>query len=417
MIQILIVEDNKHKQDNIVQIINDCSDIRKDNLHVASSVKDAKRLLYDNYYDLMILDLVLPIEFGLEADAKNGAQFLEDIHSSPMLKPPIHIVGLSGFSDKVTEYHDQFRKKLWNLINYEADSVGWQDQLQTIIYHLVKTRQRFIQSTVKRHSFDVAIITALPSPEFEAILRLNKGVWDDLFIEDDFIKYHKATFKEGDKVRTVVAATADQMGMTASSHLATKMILYFKPRYLIMGGIAAGIKDRELGYGDILVAEQSWDYGSGKIIEKNSTDDSDLSEISFLPDTRDIQLSAELKTKVVDFMLTKASVIDKIQNDWPGITPKTKLKVHMGPVGSGSYVISSEKTLLEIKEHHRKLLGVEMETFGVYYAADHSPEPKTKAISIKSVSDYGDGEKNDTFQKYAAYTSANFIYQFIMHEL
>jgi nucleoside phosphorylase len=42
---------------------------------------------------------------------------------------------------------------------------------------------------------------------------------------------------------------------------------------------------------------------------------------------------------------------------------------------------------------------------------------KTKAISIKSVSDYGDGTKNDKFQKYAAYTSANFIYHFIMTEL
>jgi hypothetical protein len=58
-----------------------------------------------------------------------------------------------------------------------------------------------------------------------------------------------------------------------------------------------------------------------------------------------------------------------------------------------------------------------METFGVYYAADHSPEPQTKAISIKSVPDYGDGTKNDKFQKYAAYISANFIYQFIMCEL
>ena len=56
----------------------------------------------------MILDLVLPIEDGLEADAKNGVQFLQDIHSNPMIKPPIHIVGLSGFSDKVTQYHEQF---------------------------------------------------------------------------------------------------------------------------------------------------------------------------------------------------------------------------------------------------------------------------------------------------------------------
>ncbi len=417
MIQILVVEDNEHKQNNIKQIILDNSNIKESDLQIVSSVKEAKKLLYEHYYDLLILDLVLPIETGLEASAKNGVQFLEDIHSSPMIKPPIHIVGLSGFSDMVTKYHEQFSKKLWNLIDYQADSTAWHDQLKVIIFHLVKTRQRFIQSSVKKHSYDVAIITALPQPEFEAVLRLNDGKWEPVEVEDDFIKYYKSTFIDGDVIKTVIAATADQMGMTASSHLSTKMILYFKPKYLIMSGIAAGIKGKELGYGDILVAEQSWDYGSGKIIEMEKKNDSELADICFQPDTRDIQLSADLKAKISNFKLTKATLLDKIQNSWLGDTPNTKLQLHLGPIGSGSYVISSESTLADIKEHQRKLIGVEMETFGVYYAADHSPEPKTKAISIKSVSDYGDGKKNDKYQKYAAYTSANFIYHFIMSEL
>lgn len=417
MIQILVVEDNLHKQQNIRDIILDNSNIKESDLKLVNSVKEAKKLLYENYYDLMILDLVLPIEVGMDADAKNGAQFLEDIHSSPMLKPPIHIVGLSGFSDKVTEYHERFRMKLWNLLDYQADSSGWQDQLKAIIYHLVKTRQRFIQTPVKKHSFDVAIITALPSPEFESILKLNGGNWEQVVIEDDFIRYFKTTFSNGSKFKTVIAATADQMGMTASSHLSTKMILYFKPEYLIMGGITAGLKDRDLGFGDILVAEQSWDYGSGKILEKDKASEDDIGEVLFEPDTRDIQLSADLKAKIINFKLTKTAILDEIQNGWVGDAPPTKLKLHLGQIGSGSYVISSESTLANIKSIHRKLLGVEMETFGVYYAADHSPEPKTKAISIKSVSDYGDWHKNDKYQKYAAYTSASFIYHFILNEL
>ncbi len=417
MIQILVVEDNDHKKDNIKQIILDNSNIKESDLQLVSSIKEAKKLLYDNFFDLLILDLVLPIETGLDATAKNGVQFLEDIHTSPMIKPPIHIVGISGFSDMVTEYHDQFSKKLWNLIDYQPDSTAWHDQLKTIIFHLVKTRQRFIQSSVEKYSFDVAIITALPYPEFDAVLKLNDGKWEPVEIKDDFTKYYKSTFSKGEKTKTVIAATADQMGMTAASHLSTKMILYFKPKYLIMSGIAAGIKDRGLGYGDILVAEQSWDYGSGKIIEKGNAEGSELNDISFQPDTRDIQLSANLKAKVSDFKLTKSHLLDKIQNSWQGDGPSTKLQLHLGPIGSGSYVISSESTLKDIKDHQRKLLGVEMETFGVYYAAEHSPEPKTKSLSVKSVSDFGDGNKNDKYQKYAAYTSANFIYHFIISEL
>jgi nucleoside phosphorylase len=260
-------------------------------------------------------------------------------------------------------------------------------------------------------------MTALPHPELEAVLKLNGSNWEPVTIEDDFIQYFKTTFSENGKTFSVIAATADQMGMTAASHLATKMTLYFRPKYLFMAGIAAGIQGRNLGFGDILVADQSWDYGSGKMIEKDKTSATELGALVFEPDTRDIQLSAELKAKVGAFKLRKGAILDKIQNAWAGDMAPTKLQVHIGPIGSGSYVISSESTLNNIKGHQRKLLGVEMETFGVYYAASHSPEPSTKAISAKSVSDYGDGTKNDKFQKYAAYTSAQFIYNFIIEEL
>ncbi|RYY00601.1 response regulator [bacterium] len=360
MIQIIVVEDNQHKQDNIREIVLNSGNIKSDDLKIVGSIKEAKKLLYENYYDLLILDLVLPIEEGMDASARNGIEFLNDIHTSPMIKPPIHIVGLSGFSDMVQEYHEQFSKKLWNLINYEADSTAWHDQLKTIIFHLVKTRERFLQTSVKKHLYDVAIITALPSPEFEAILKLNDKKWEEVEVEDDFIKYYKSTFIKEGKCMTIIAATADQMGMTASSHLATKLILYFKPKYLIMSGICAGLKDRGLGFGDILVAEQSWDSGSGKMIEKKKELDSEIADIVFEPDTRDIQLSADLKAKISNFKLTKPNILDDIQNNWSGDTPSTKLRLHLGQIASGSYVISSDSTLNEMKEHKKWLRSAEV---------------------------------------------------------
>lgn len=417
MIEILIVEDNQHKQDNIKKTILDNLNIKEADLSIVNCVKDAKRLLYEKSFDLMILDLVLPIEDGEEAEAKNGAQFLEDINSHPIMQPPIHIVGISGYSDKVNDYHELFTKKLWNLIDYDASSTLWQDQLKSIIFHLVKTRQNFLKRSSNIETFDIAIITALSTPELEAVLRLNNGSWETFEIENDFIKYHKTVFSKNGKEWKIIAATADQMGMTAASHLATKIILNFLPRYIFMAGIAAGIKDRGLGFGDMLIAEQSWDYGSGKIVEIAGRNNKEIVEVGFQPDTRPIQLSADLKAKVANFKLKNSSIISEISHNWHGESPDTKLQIHLGPIASGSYVISSSSRLDEIKNHQRKLLGIEMETYGVYYAAEHSPEHKTKAMSVKSVSDYGDGEKNDKYQKYAAYTSANFIYQFIINEL
>jgi CheY-like chemotaxis protein len=148
MIQILIVDDNPIKQEKIKRTILDCHDVNEKDIVIADCIKEARRLLYRNNYDLMILDLVLPIEKTGECEANNGVNFLSEIQISPSINPPIHIVGLSGYKEQVLEFNDKFKMKLWNLIEYEANTTAWQDQLNSIIFHLVKTRQRFLGASL-----------------------------------------------------------------------------------------------------------------------------------------------------------------------------------------------------------------------------------------------------------------------------
>ena len=58
-----------------------------------------------------------------------------------------------------------------------------------------------------------------------------------------------------------------------------------------------------------------------------------------------------------------------------------------------------------------------MESYGVFYSANYGVHPKPKPISIKSVCDFGDRKKADNYQNYAAYTSARFMYDFVLNEL
>lgn len=417
MIKILIVEDNEYKLQNIKSIIFDNTNIKSSFVQVACSSKEAKRLLYDEDYDLMLLDLVIPNEKDDDALPEVGIMLLDDIYSNPMIHPPIQIVGLTGFGELIGEYHQKFKQKLWHLINYEADSTNWQEQLKSVIFHLVKTREKFIHTRFRQNLYDIAIITALSKPELEAILKLGTKRWDTFQIENEIIHFYKTEFDREGKKRTIVAACTDQMGMVSSTYLATKILMYFQPKYVIMAGIAAGIKDRNLGFGDILIAEQSWDYGSGKMADNPNNTNTLVDDVVFLPDLRPIPLSSELKAKIQSFILNDTKILDEIQNNWPGESPTTKLSAHLGPIASGSYVIATDTTLNSIKDQQRKLLGIEMEGYGVYYAAERSSDPVSHAILIKSVTDYGDGEKNDKFQKYAAYTSANFIYEFILKYL
>jgi nucleoside phosphorylase len=50
---------------------------------------------------------------------------------------------------------------------------------------------------------------------------------------------------------------------SAAGVLSMKMIEYFRPKYLAMTGILAGMRGGSEP-GDIVAADPSWDYGSGK---------------------------------------------------------------------------------------------------------------------------------------------------------
>lgn len=413
MINILIVEDTPHKMETIIKLLKEDLMIKDEFVDSVTDIKSAKKLLTTKFYDLLILDLVLPLEKGDTPSPEKGVGFLRDINSNPSLNPPIHIIGLTEFGDLKSKFDADFHSHLWHLINYEATEINWQDKLKNVTYHLISTRNSFFEKQQNDLECDIAIITALNTPEFDFILKLSDN-WKTFQLPGDATKYYSTLFSAKNKTLKVIAACADQMGMTATANLSTKICLNFKPKYLFMGGICAGLKERDLNFGDIIIAEQSWDYGSGKM--KEIKYDGTIQDIVFEPDPRPIPLCPELKAKINSF-LRKTDVVIKIQQEWKSAKPKHSLQAKLGPVASGSYVIASDSILQDIKGQQRKLLGIEMEAYGLYYSAENSPNEYTKPIMIKSVSDFGDASKNDGFQEYAAYTSAQFIYQFILTEL
>ena len=148
MIKILIVEDSEPKRTRIRTSILDNSNISATDIMEAACIKDARKLLYSNSFDLMVLDLLLPIEVGQEAEAKNGVGFLNEVSINPSIRPPIHIVGVSGYLEEIEEHQEDFNLKLWSLIEYDESTSSWEDRLKSLIFHLVKIRIQFLSSSV-----------------------------------------------------------------------------------------------------------------------------------------------------------------------------------------------------------------------------------------------------------------------------
>jgi len=404
MIKILIIEDNIEKLRKIVTFLNETCNIQDDSISYAENTNSGRDFLLRNNYDLLLLDLVLPINEGDDPSPKVGSNFLDEIYYNPNINIPVHIIGLTEFDEIFIEYREQFDDKLWSLVNFSLQNNDWTDKLKSKIFYLQTFKKRFESFIENDNTYDIAIITAL-NIEFEQLLKAT--VWTKLENQKDTIIYYSTIIntKNNNNIK-VIACCINQMGMQASASVASKVIALFSPKQLFITGICAGIKENGTNLGDIIVANQCWDYESGKISEESS------GELIFKPEMNCIPTDQSIISELTDFSNSK-TYLSNIYHSYSGDKPDTQLNIKFGHVGSGPYVLSSKNYLEKLIKNDRKLEGIDMEGFGIYKAAQF--HIGTKPVFVKAVSDFGNNEKKDNFQKYAAFVSAKFVLEFVYH--
>ena len=233
--------------------------------------------------------------------------------------------------------------------------------------------------------------------EFEAVKKLYD--WKIAFgtnclenLPDTDQVFYEASFERNQKVYKVCMARQSRMGMVCASSLAMNMIFRFRPQYIIMGGIAAGIGAGQ-NYGDVMLADMFWDYSVGKYVAKG-TGKISYGDIDFIPRPSCIYVPDTLVN-----IFRKALADDD-----------NEFSVQIGPIACGTAVVANEN----IKNHqvinqYTATLGLEMESYGIAYASLCSIKDGPLPVVAKSICDFADACKNDSYQKFAAYTSLNFL--------
>lgn len=407
MIKILIVEDNSEKLRKVLAFLTEECSLQESDIDCAANVKSARNFIVNNHYDLLLLDLVLPINDESEPSSEAGINFLDEIYYNSNINIPIHIIGLTEFDNIFEEHSGTFEDKLWSLVNFNISNNDWKEKLRSKVCYLINYKTKFQEFIQSKNKYDIAIITALNTPEFEQVKKLGLD-WKKKPDNDDPIIYYEAILNtKGNNNLKIITCSINQMGMQACSSVASKVISLFSPKYIFICGICAGIKERGVNLGDVIIGTQAWDYESGKYVENET------GELVFKPEIHILPTDQGILSKLAEFSTFKET-ISKIYNEFDGNKPDTQLKIHAGPVGSGPYVLSSKKFLSNLIEKERKLIAIDMEGYGVYKAAQF--HFGTSPVFIKSVCDFGDNSKNDNYQSYAAYTSARFVYEFLYNQ-
>lgn len=393
MIKILVVEDDQEKLRRVCVVLTSISGCTIDQIESARDIVSAKQILRKSQFDLLVLDISIPPRADQEPDRQGGLVLLCELLERDIYQRPTHIVGLTAYDDSELLAEGRFSDEALALVRYDPASQQWEDTLRRKTAHVIASK---VSDAPCDFNLDVCVVTALDEPELSAVIDLN-WAWRQKRFDGDGTIYHEGEATTADKTVRIVAASAARMGLVASAVLASKMISRFRPRYLIMTGIAAGVKGK-VELGDILAADPCWNYESGKrlVRDGNST---------FSPEPHQVGPDHIIRGSLAA-LARDQSALDSIRSDWKSERLNRSPSLRIGPVASGAAVLQDDTVVKAILEQHRKTIGVEMESYGIFVAATEAPHPQPRVFSIKSVCDFADEMKNDHAQSYAAYTSA-----------
>lgn len=243
-------------------------------------------------------------------------------------------------------------------------------------------------------AYETAVALVLVTDTEEAAAK-HMYPWTERRFPDDEQVYYEAEFTRNGVRRRVVYARQDEMGMTAGAVLSMKLIERYRPEYLIMVGIAAGVaqaEQEEQIYGDVIVADVIWNYSVGKFVPRERAE-IQYGDVGFIPRPRLLEMPDSVRPYV----------------EAAAHSEENQCHVYIGPMACGTTVVANREILdKQVRSQVRHTAGLDMESYAIAYAAAHASQPRPTSLIIKSVCDYADAHKSDQYQKFAAFTSCEF---------
>lgn len=264
-----------------------------------------------------------------------------------------------------------------------------------------RSRKPKEKAAKKSERVDFLVVTALPE-ERDAFLNQLPEYSRVPPQRDDIHVYFSSSVSTSDgagQYQTIVMPLLG-MGRVNAATATAEAIKRWRPRHVILVGIAGGIAARKVGLGDVLISEQVVDYELQKITASGI-------EVRWSVHKASRRLYAAALNVIGDSW-TKRIATPKPSEGLP--------RIHVGPIASGDKVVAVQSVLDEYRNVWPALIGVEMEAAGVAsacFAAAAQPE----FFMVRGVSDLADDAKNDpatvSYRPYACNVAAAYVIELI----
>ena len=416
-LRILVIEDSSDKYKRVMELLvarlvnTDCK------FSWAREYNSAVKSLHGSTFDLVILDLLIPIGEG-RLSIENSRTLLSMMQSGE-LSPVPHVVGLTAHLSAAEEERSFYAAGMLALELFSFETEDWADRLAAKISYLFKAKLASTQFNDNNYETDILIVVARYRSEFRPIAKrmrwespptTKNSYFPTLKSESGRLAVAKDLY-----LKTTMLCIGET-GIASAAVTASQAIGMLRPRLVAMLGMCCGFAHEQSSspalLGDVLVAQASACWEEGKFIEAANGEERlfrNRSVFRAIDDTiaPAVALSIETTEESIAPLFTKflrSQTALKLKALY-GSRLRTPPDVKYGTIVSGSSVVADSAQTGEIIKRHRSAIGLEMELFGVYTAAQKSRGRSPSVIGIKGVADFGTGEKNDLVQEYASILS------------
>lgn len=406
--KILVVHDRPDVAEDIRHVVSELVDPRS--ITMADDYQTARDALRADFFDLMILDLTLPVEKGdPDPSIRNAERLLASLLNDPRFRKPGDILGITRDETALRLVANSVSRYLMATVP-EDDAGTWRSTIAEKVKYVQGARRSREAVAWTTHDVDVGIVTALAK---------EAKPFGDLFGLSDTAHRGVKSFDfrcRAGKLRRGVLLTIGKSGQAPAASMTQELISLYRPRLMIMTGFCGGRKER-VNAGDLIAFTTSyaWDYGkwvqdqdeSGTAIPRFeprptplNVDEDGIDHVIRTVIERGSPLPAELERSV------RTMSGEKI-NGW---------RIRRAAAGSGSAVVTSETTLERIKDIDEDIYAVDMESYGFYLACRQTRMARPDFVCIKSVADFCNGTKDSSLHQACCTISASFAQQLITSE-
>lgn len=241
--KILIVDDHPSRYLKLIDSFIAIG-LSRDSIEIAPSANDARRLVKTDYFDLLVLDILLPNYPESEPDSQYSMDLLFELHhdDSGSINLPGKIIGITADKDELSDKVEQFESLTWTIIHFTPFGDEWINQIVNCVTYLINLEAQS-SSGNSESRVDVLVVCALQSPELDEVIKL-PWTWSEAKPIDDTTFVHDGRFVSDGHEYSVCASYSTRMGMVSAAILSSKLISMLKPKLVVMCGICAGVKGR-----------------------------------------------------------------------------------------------------------------------------------------------------------------------------